>query len=83
MLSNKTEQTLVGNSTASIQSGVINGIQAEIQEMIHRYEDQFDDLTFFVTGGDANCFDIHSKNDIFADENLTLKGLYEIYKHNA
>ncbi|MDX2361967.1 MAG: type III pantothenate kinase [Crocinitomicaceae bacterium] len=84
LLSNKTVENLVGNSTnTSIQAGVMNGIQAELQEMVQQYRSQFKDLTFFMTGGDASSFDIHSKNDIFADENLTLKGLYEIHKHNA
>jgi pantothenate kinase type III len=36
-----------------------------------------------VTGGDAKYFDLHSKNDIFADDNLTLNGLFEIYNTNA
>ena len=84
LLSNKSPTPLVGNDTnSSIQSGVINGIQAEIQQMIELYREQFEDLTFFVTGGDASFFEIHSKNDIFADENLTVKGLFEIYRHNA
>jgi type III pantothenate kinase len=84
LLSNKSRTPLVGNDTnASIQSGVINGMQAEIQRMMDLYSEQFEDLTFFVTGGDATFFEIHSKNDIFADENLTIKGLFEIYRHNA
>jgi len=84
MLSNKTSTDLVGNDTkSSIQSGVINGMNAEINGLIDMYSEQFRDLTFFMTGGDAIYFDFDSKNDIFADENLTLIGLFEIYKHNA
>lgn len=84
LLSNKTPLALVGNSTeTSIRSGVMNGIAAEIQGMIDRYTNEYPDLTFFVTGGNAGIFEFHSKNNIFADENLTLKGLFEIYKHNA
>ncbi len=76
--------TLIGKSTSSsIHSGVINGIQAEINEMIHLYEQKFVDLTFFVTGGDAQHFDFEGKNNIFANENLTLLGLYKIYQLNA
>jgi len=71
------------NTNENIWSGVINGIQEEINGFIRRYESEYNDLTFFMTGGDAQYFDLHSKNDIFADENLTLIGLYEIYKHNA
>jgi type III pantothenate kinase len=84
LLSNKTSVDLVGNSTeTSMRSGVMNGIQLEIEGFIHRYESQFSSLTFFMTGGDAAYFDIQAKNDIFAVENLTLQGLFEIYKHNA
>ena len=84
LLSNKTRSELVGTSTnLSIQSGVMNGINAEINEMIEQYRQRFSSLTFFVTGGDAQNFDILPKNDIFADENLTLIGLYEIYQQNA
>lgn len=67
----------------SIHSGVINGMQFEINGRIDRYSDQFPDLTFFVTGGDAVHFDFEGKNNIFADENLTLKGLYYLYTLNA
>lgn len=84
LLSNKYGAPLVGNSTElSMQSGVMNGMEAEIQGMIDRYSQQFPDLTFFMSGGDAGFFEFHSKNNIFADENLTLKGLFEIYRHNA
>lgn len=84
LLSNKSPVNLVGKSTeTSIRSGVINGIRAEIEGFVRDYESQFHDLTFFVTGGDMAYFDIQSKNDIFAVENLTLHGLFEIYKHNA
>lgn len=81
----ETSQTpLIGQSTAeSIRSGVLNGIQAEIIQLIERYSDEFSDLTFFMTGGDAQYFDIPRKNNIFVDENLTLKGLYQIYLFNA
>lgn len=84
LLSNKTTLALVGNSTeTSMRSGVLNGMEAEIQGMMDRYSREYPDLTFFVTGGNAGIFEFHSKNNIFADENLTLKGLFEIYKHNA
>ncbi len=84
LLSNKTQSELVGKSTnLSIQSGVMNGMGAEINGMMEQYRERFSSLTFFVTGGDAENFDILSKNDIFADKNLTLIGLYEIYQQNA
>ena len=84
LLSNKNEVSIVGIDTeSSMRSGVINGVKKEIEGFIQSYRDQYESLTFFVTGGDAKYFDLESKNDIFADENLTLLGLYEIFKHNA
>lgn len=74
---------LVGKSTIeSIHSGVINGIQSEINDLIVRYTQMYDGLTFFVTGGDAKYFDFDSKNNIFAIENLTLRGLSQIFLFN-
>lgn len=84
LLSNKTSLDIVGNDTkTSMRSGVINGVKKEVQGFLESYEEQYESLTFFVTGGDSKYFDLESKNDIFADENLTLLGLYEIFKHNA
>lgn len=75
---------LIGQNTAeSISSGVINGINAEIKGFVEQYNQQFKNLTIFLTGGDHKIFDIALKNSIFVDEKLTLKGLYLILKHNA
>lgn len=83
-LSQKESINITGTDTnTSIQSGVINGIQSEIQGFIDQYSKQFENLTFFITGGDAQYFEIHSKNSIFAIENLTLLGLNNIYEFNA
>jgi type III pantothenate kinase len=76
--------SLIGKSTVeSIHSGVINGIQAEINHLIQRYSEEYSDLTFFMTGGDIHYFDFPVKSNIFVDEILTLKGLYQIYLFNA
>ena len=75
---------LIGNSTEqSILSGVQNGMQNEINGMIDSYLTEYPDLTIFVTGGDHGYFDFDRKNVIFADENLTLKGIYTIYSFHA
>lgn len=76
--------TLIGKSTSeSMQSGVIHGMLAEIQGIIQQYTQQFQPLTIFLTGGDAKRFDKALKNSIFAEENLTSKGLYLILQHNG
>lgn len=79
LLSDTDPASLIGGSTKqSIHSGVINGMRAEIEGFIAQYTQQYPQLTFFVTGGDSKYFDIHSKNNIFVLENLTLIGLYQI-----
>ncbi|MFN4910807.1 MAG: type III pantothenate kinase [Flavobacteriales bacterium] len=75
---------LIGNSTeGSILSGVLGGVQLEIESRIARYEQQFGALKIYLTGGDLNHFDIGQKNHIFVDEYLTLNGIYALYKKQA
>ncbi|MEY3236966.1 MAG: hypothetical protein RI883_1067 [Bacteroidota bacterium] len=75
---------LIGTSTiGSIHSGVMNGIEAEIIQLIDRYSMELKDLTFFMTGGDIHYFDFLLKSNIFVNENLTLIGLYQIYIFNV
>ena len=80
----KSNAPMIGDSTArSIHSGVINGIMHEIQGMILRYEKDFGQLKILITGGDASYFDFPQKSNIFANKNLTLEGIVEIYEINA
>jgi type III pantothenate kinase len=75
---------LIGKNTqASLRAGVQIGMLAEMEGMMQRYQAQYEDLKIFVTGGDAHYFDFEQKNSIFADDNLTLKGIFELYKLNA
>jgi type III pantothenate kinase len=71
---------LVGTSTQSaIQSGVYFGMLEEIKGVISRYLQENQNLTIIITGGDAKYFDFELKNNIFANENLTLYGIYQKY----
>lgn len=84
LIEKKQFNRLSGKSTEeSILSGVMLGIQGEILHRIAMYEDQYQDLIVFITGGDACYFDFHQKSNIFADENLTVKGIYSIYSRYA
>ena len=75
---------LHGNSTeSSMFAGVLGGIKGEIAWRIENYRKLDPNITIFITGGDAHHFDLEQKNNIFADENLTLKGIHEIYLFNA
>lgn len=78
------DYSLIGNSTSeSILNGVLNGCKNEIQGFIMQYEAKFEDLKIIITGGDAFYFDFKEKSNIFADENLTLVGLHQLYLFNA
>jgi len=77
------ESMLIGSSTIqSINSGVLNGMRSEIAGMVAQYQNQYDNLTIFITGGDAHFFEKALKNDIFAHVFLTLLGLNEILDFN-
>lgn len=77
------ETPLIGTSTAdSIKSGVVNGIVAEIDGMIEKYQAVFPDIQCIITGGDGDFFAKRLKNPIFASPNLVLVGLNEILDYN-
>ncbi len=74
---------LIGDSTRdSILSGVLNGTVAEIDGIINRYEEKFDNLTIFMSGGSAFFFESKIKRSIFAIPNMGLLGLFSIYEYN-
>ena len=75
---------LIGDSTEScIQSGVENGLIAEIEGFVAQYGRQFPDLKVILTGGDARFFENKLKAPIFAVPELVLSGLNSILIHNA
>jgi len=72
-----------GKSTEdSLKSGVFYGILGEIHQFINETEQSFGEVKVLITGGDAFHFVGGIKKTIFANPKLTLKGLYEILKHN-
>jgi type III pantothenate kinase len=78
------ETDLIGKSTfESMNTGVMTGMKSEIDGMIGLYSHKYSSLTIFLTGGDHKRFDKGLKNSIFAENNLTLLGLYLILKHNV
>jgi len=79
----KKSAALLGKDTLeSLQSGILNGMNAEIHGMIARFRSKYAPLDVFITGGGADHFDMASKNFIFADANLTLRGLHSILQLN-
>ena len=78
---------LIGTNTEdSIKSGVINGTINEIIQNISEYEQLHPEINVILTGGDTTFIKSivsTKKNSIFADENLTLKGLNTVLIYNA
>lgn len=74
---------LIGDSTKnSIHSGVIFGMQKEIEGVIAAYQAIYKDLTIIFTGGDAQILSVNLKNGIFANSNFLLEGLNYILEFN-
>lgn len=75
---------LLGKTTNTcLQSGIIHGMNAEIHGMIDQYRESYPQLEVYITGGDSKYFDMGLKNFIFADANLTLRGLHSILQFNG
>ena len=73
----------LGQDTVSaIRSGVLNGIRHEVRGYIDEFARLYPSLLVFLTGGDAEFFDIKGKSSIFAVPDLVLKGLARIFDYN-
>jgi len=87
----KSEVELTGNTTkTSMQSGVINGVIAEVAGIINAYLLKYDGLKVLLTGGNSYILEntllslFHlKKNLIFANPNLVHKGLNAILNYNV
>ncbi len=74
---------LVGDSTKNaILSGVVNGMKAEIEEIIRMYCDKYGSLQIIICGGDSIFFENKLKASIFAAPELVLRGLNGILRYN-
>ena len=74
---------MLGNDTeTAIRSGVMKGVRYEIEGYIEELGSLFPSLLVFLTGGDAESFDIKAKRSIFALPDLVLRGLVRIVEYN-
>lgn len=72
----------VGNSTSgSIQSGVLNGVIAEIEAFIDHFKHQDENLTVILTGGNSEFLVNRLKNSIFVNPNFLLESLFLLHQH--
>jgi len=74
----------IGKSTKqAIQSGVMNGILAEIEGIIARYRHETPHLRVVICGGDVSFFESSLKPPIFVVPELVLIGLNRILTYNV
>lgn len=71
------------NTIACMQSGVMNGLLAEIEGIINRYRHTYPQLCVVICGGDASFFDKKLKGAIFTVPELVLIGLNRILLYNV
>ncbi len=80
----KAPTTTFGNSTAeAIHLGVTVGVIAEIKSQIERFNQEFENLTVILTGGDAEFLFNQLKSGIFVRQNFLLEGLNAILDYNT
>lgn len=75
---------LIGSTTEEcMQSGVMNGILAELDGMINWHSEKYPNLGVILCGGDAFLFENKLKQPIFVAPDLVLRGLNRILLHNV
>jgi type III pantothenate kinase len=75
---------LIGDSTEScMQSGVMNGVLAEVNEIIQRYKDLYPDIRVILSGGDHSFFENNLKHPIFVAPDLVFDGLNGILLYHV
>ena len=70
------------DTPTAIRSGVINGIRKELEGYVNELRSIYPSLLVFLTGGDAEFFDIKAKSTTFAVPDLVLRGLARITEFN-
>ncbi len=84
LLEKQAPKSFIGNSTsASIHSGVINGMSREIDGIIAQYKETYKKLTVVLTGGDAEFLAGQLKSSIFVRPFFLIEGLFTILKINT
>ena len=74
---------LIGYDTkTNLQSGVLNGMAAEIDGIVEKYNKKFNNFNVVLTGGNSSYFAGQLKTRIFADHNFLFKGLYALSQLN-
>ena len=70
------------DTESAIRSGVLRGINNEVNGYLEEMRGVYPSLLVFLTGGDAEFFDIKGKSSTFAVKELVLEGLARIVEYN-
>lgn len=80
----KNKTKLIGDSTEScMQSGVMNGVIAEVNGIMEEYMTLFPGVRVILCGGDHSFFEKRLKHPIFVAPDLVLSGLNSILRYHA
>lgn len=83
LISSYDDWSFIGKSTKQAMiSGVLNGVIAELDGIISRYQSKWPDLEVIMCGRAANSFESKLKATIFASPKLVLIGLNRILEYN-
>ena len=83
LLSVEMPEKIIGDSTnQAIHSGVINGIQYEIDGFCNAHFKNNDNFIIILTGGDSIFLANRLKNTIFANSNFLLESLNQTFQYN-
>ncbi len=75
-------KSFIGKSTsASIHSGIVNGLVYEIDGFIDEYKASYSNFIIILTGGDADFLANRLKNTIFANSNFLLESLNQTFQY--
>ena len=75
---------LIGDSTETcMQSGVNNGVIAEVNEIINQYKELYPDIRVILSGGDHSFFENNLKHPIFVAPDLVFDGLNGILLYHV
>lgn len=69
------------DTVSAIRGGVLRGVRYEVKGYIDELSARYPSLLVFLTGGDADFFDIRGKSTIFAVPDLVLYGLFRIVEY--
>ena len=73
---------LGADTDTAIRSGVVNGVKKELKGYIQEANQRYGSVLVFLTGGDAESFDLIDKNANFVAHNLVIRGLSCIMDYN-